>query len=291
MISYSIREGLAGFKRARFSAVASTSAMAVALVLIGLFGIISYQAVSVTDWLRQHVGELELFLEDTDEAVAQAIHARALTMPGVEDARYVSRAEAEEIFRKEFGEDADVFFDEQFLPASIKVQVQPDYANADSLDRLVDEFKNWNLVDEVVFNQPLLLKVQRNLRLITTLGLVIGLLVVLASAFLVGNTIRLSIYARRLLIRTMKLVGATDGFVKRPFLVEGILQGLMAGVISTLVLSLLYSVIRQFVPQMSEVSAWQGAFFGGVEVFIGILLGWIASYFAVRKFVRRVSLN
>jgi cell division transport system permease protein len=291
MISYSVREGLAGFRRARFSSVASTSAMAVALILIGLFAIVSFQARNVTIWLKQHVGELELFLVDSDEAVAKALFTRAETVPGISEARYISREEAEEIFRSEFGEEADVFFDQQFLPASIKVRVEADYANADSLGKLASEFESWNRVDEVVFNQPLLLKMQRNLRLITTLGLVLGFLVVLASAFLVANTIRLSIYARRLLIRTMKLVGATDAFVRRPFVVEGVLQGIIAGVIASAALSLLYLLIQRFVPQMAAVPIWEGALFGGIEILVGVGLGWLASHFAVRRFIRNVSLH
>ncbi len=291
MIPYSVREGLAGFRRARFSVVASTATMVVALVLIGMFIIVSYQAQSVSVWLRQRVGELELFLENADETMAMALHARAATYPGVLSARYVSPEEAERIFRQEFGEDAEVFFDERFLPASIKVQVESEYANADSLAVMATEFGTWNRVGEVIFNQPLLLKVQQNLRLLSMLGFALGILVICASTFLVANTIRLTIYARRLLIRTMKLVGATDSFVRRPFVVEGIAQGILAGLIAALVLAGLYTMLRNYIPQMSVISYWKGIFVGGTEIAIGVLLGWLGSHFAVRKFIRKVYLH
>ncbi|GIV61440.1 MAG: cell division protein FtsX [Rhodothermaceae bacterium] len=290
LLPYSVREGLAGLRRARFAAVASTSAMAVALVLIGLFLFLGYQARIVSDWLRQRVGELELFLEDVDEPMARALHERALATPGVAEADYISREEAEAIFREEFGEGAEVFFDEPFLPASIKVRVEPDYANPDSLARLVSEFSSWNRVEEVVFNEPLLVKVQRNLRLLSLGGLVLGTLVLLASVFLVANTIRLTIYARRLLIRTMKLVGATDAFIRRPFIVEGIAQGVLAAVLALLVLAGLYGVLKSYLPAL-ETGRYVPVVLGLLVLALGILLGWLGSYFSVRRFVRHVALH
>ena len=108
MLPYSVVEGLKGLKRARFSSIASTSAMAVALVLIGLFVIVTIQANSVSNWLRQRVGELELFLADVEDPVARALHARAGVVAGVSEAQYISKTEAEEIFRRECGEDAEI---------------------------------------------------------------------------------------------------------------------------------------------------------------------------------------
>lgn len=290
-LSYTIREGLAGFRRAKFAVVASTSAMTVALVLIGLFVVLGYETQQVSTWLRQRVGEVELFLEEADDRVLEALYERAAAMPGVEQTEYISREQAEAIFQQEFGEGAAVFLDEPFLPASIKVRVTSDYANADSLNALVTEFSTWNRVDEVVFNQPLLVKVQQNLRLFTLGGLAVGLLVVLSSIFLVANTIRLTIYARRLLIRTMKLVGATDGFIRRPFLVEGILQGFIAGGIAAALVWGLHNVLRTYLPQVSTpdtpllVVLTLTAFVGGV------VLGWLGSLYAAHRFIKKVALH
>jgi len=265
--------------------------MAVALVLIGLFVIVTVQASSVSTWLRQRVGELELFLADVDDPVAQALHNRAQVAPGVVSAEYVSKEDAEAIFRREFGEEADVFFDEHFLPASIRVQVESDYANPDSLASLAKEFATWNRVDDVIFNQPLLVKVQQNLKLITLFGLTLGILVVFASIFLVGNTIRLTIYARRLLIRTMKLVGATDAFVRQPFLVEGMAQGLIAGLSAAVVLSLIYGFLQGYIPQMGAISSGIGIGMTIFQAVFGLFLGWAGSFLSVRRFIRTVELH
>ncbi len=292
-LSYSIREGIAGFRRAKFASAASTSAMAVALVLIGLFLLVSFEASYVSDWLRQRVGELEVFLQDdVSESLAIALNERARNTPGVAETDFISRAEAQAVFRREFGEGSELFFDEPFLPASIKVRVVSDYANPDSLNRMVALFEGWPRVDEVIFNQPLLVKVQENLQLITTVGLWLGTLVVLASIFLVGNTIRLTIYARRLLIRTMKLVGATDKFIRRPFIVEGVLQGLFAAMLACVVLFILYGFISSYMPQLDETGTGGKLVFLVIEVLLmGVILGWIGSLFAVRRFIRHVALH
>lgn len=291
-LPYSLREGLAGFKRAKFAAFASTSAMTVALILIGMFGLAAYETQRVSNWLRQRVGEVELFLsEKTDQRMARALTERARTTPGVAETEYVTHEEAQAIFRREFGEGAEIFFDEPFLPASVKVRVQSDYANPDSLSTMVDEFKSWNRVDEVVFNQPLLVKVQRNLRLITLGGFALGALVVVASVFLVANTIRLTIYARRLLIRTMKLVGATDAFIRRPFMVEGIAQGFIAGGIAGGGVWGLYRLAGGYLPQLEGSGTWAGIVIAIGLVPLGMVLGWLGSYFAVRRFIRNVALH
>lgn len=291
MISYSLKEGLAGLKRARFSTVASTTSMAVALILIGLFSFVTYQTQHVASWLKQRVGEIEFFVEDAGESVGLALRERAAAMPGVEEALYISREEAQQIFRAEFGEDAETFFDEQFLPASVKVRVEPRYANADSLAILAEEVGSWNRVSEVVFNQPLLIKVQTNLRLITTLGLTLGILVVLASIFLVANTIRLTIYARRLMIRTMKLVGATDQFIRKPFIVEGVAEGVIASGVAMFVLFSLLELMSGMVPQISRVGLGTMIVTGILLGLTGGVLGWLGSLLAVRRFIRGVSLH
>jgi cell division transport system permease protein len=291
-IPYSIREGIAGFRRAKFATFASTSAMTVALILMGMFGLAAFEAQQVSDWLRQRVGEVELFLsEKTEEQMADVLNQRAATMPGVDETEYVSQEEAQQVFEHEFGEGAEIYFDDPFLPASIKVRVQSDYANPDSLSKMVDEFRSWNRVDEVVFNRPLLVKVQRNLRLITFSGFALGLLVIVASIFLVGNTIRLTIYARRLLIRTMKLVGATDAFVRRPFLVEGMAQGVIAGLISGGIVGLFYRLLADYLPQLQSAALPLGWVTAGVLVGVGIVLGWLGSFFAVRRFIKNVPLH
>ncbi|NNE69088.1 MAG: ABC transporter permease [Rhodothermales bacterium] len=290
-LPYAIREGLSGFRRAAFASMASTGAMAVALVLVSVFFALAIEAQEVASWLRQRVGEIEVFLDDVDDRSGQTVHERIRAQPGVAETQYISRAEAAEIFRQEFGEGAENFFDAPFLPASIRFTVSPEYANPDSLSGMAAGMAGWTHVDDVVFNQPLLVKVQKNLRLLTLGGSALATLVLLASIFLVANTIRLTIYARRLLIRTMKLVGATDRFIRLPFVIEGVLQGLVAAAIALGALAGFYVLAVRSLPQLTPPTRDELALFAALVVAAGVLLGWLGSAFSVRRFVRRVALN
>jgi cell division transport system permease protein len=292
ILPYSFREGIANFRRAKFAVFASTSAMTVALVLIGLFGLVSYEAQRVSSWLRDRVGEIEIFVEEAaTDREAEALHARLETVPGVASTRFISQQEAQEIFTEEFGEGAEIYVDEPFLPASVRLQLSSDYIDTDSIDVMAERIRAFDHVDEVVFNQSLLARVQQNVQLVSVVGLALGGIVILASVFLVGNTIRLTIYARRLLIRTMKLVGATDAFVRRPFIVEGILQGLLAGTIAAGVVWGIYHGMLDYLPQMEAGYVYTEWILVGSVILAGLLLGWLGSFFAVRRFIKSVEIH
>jgi cell division transport system permease protein len=291
VLPYSIWEGFANLRRAKFSAFASTSAITVALVLVGVFAIAGYEAAVVSDMLREQASQMEVFIEeDAPEDVEEALHARIQTIPGVAQAEFVSHEEAAKIFRREFGEGASSFEEPTFLPASIKIEMTPSHAHPDSMSQLAGVIEQWRGADDVVLNQDLLVRVAQNRRLVNAVGIALGVIVVLAAVFLVANTIRLTIYARRLLIRTMKLVGATDRFVRRPFLVEGIVQGFVGGVIAS---GIVWGLYRGFLHQIDQAPLAlrvEMSLMGGV-IGAGILLGWIGSYFAARRFIQSVELH
>jgi len=294
MLPYSIREGIANFRRAKFAVFASTSAMSVALVLVGLFALVTFEAQNVSSWLRDRVGEVEVFVdEDASTRQAEALHTRLQTIPAVATTTFVSREEAQEIFAEEFGEGAEIYDDGPFLPASVRLQLKTSYIHTDSISQMASQIQSFDHVDDVVFDQALLARVQQNVRLVSLAGLVLGAIVILAAIFLVGNTIRLTIYARRLLIRTMKLVGATDAFVRRPFLVEGVLQGLIAGTVASGIVWGLYRLMLRELPDLAISYAFphaEWALAGGIVV-AGVLLGWLGSFFAVRRFIKSVDIH
>lgn len=271
----------------------AVTALSVALVLIGIVGLLSWQGQQVAEWVKQRVGEVHVFLEPADDTTIERIRTRLVAEAGVDSVEYISTAQAAEIFREEFGDEAAMFDDEMFLPASFRVRLDPEHAVSDSLAQFQERVQLWAKVDTVAFEQTLLSRVEHNVRIYSWTGFAIGLLVVLAALLLVGNTVRLTIYARRLLIRTMKLVGATDGFIRRPFLVEGILQGLIAGVVGAVVVWALYTGMQELVVGLGA-EGWPGgsAFLtlSGL-ILLGVLLGWLASWIAVRRFVKKVRLS
>lgn len=292
-LPYTVREGLAGFGRAKFAAAMAVTALVIALVLIGIVGLLAWQGRQVSNWVKQRVGEVQVFLEPVEDADVGRLERRLGALDGVEEVAFVSQEEAVAEFRREFGEEADLFDDALFLPASFRLRLDGQHAHPDSLARLKAAVEAWPRVDEVAYEATLLEEVERNVRLYSAVGLVLGLLVVLAAVLLVGNTVRLTIYARRLLIRTMKLVGATDGFVRRPFLVEGVAQGLAAGVVAAALVWALYAALGRAIEGLGS-QPWPGGSpvptLAGL-VALGVGLGWLASWVAVRTFIRQVRLS
>ena len=298
-LSYTLREGLAGFRRATLATVASVAALAIALVLIGIVALLGWQWQTVSDALRQRASEVEVFLDDAaDEGIAERLGERLREVPGVDSVRFVSREEAAEIFREDFGEGAEVFDDALFLPASYRVRLGTAGSVPDSLAQFAEEVATWEPVDEVAYDRASVEAIERNRRVVTGVGAAVALLVVLAALLLVGNTVRLSIYARRMLIRTMKLVGATNAFIRRPFLIEGAAQGLAAGLAAGAVLWGLYGLLLGWLRSADVASGgavgWPGGtplVAVGAVVALGVLLGFLASTVAVRRFIRQVQLG
>ena len=297
-LSYTLREGLAGFRRAKLAAATSVAALAIALVLIGIVALLGWQGQQVAELLRQRASEVEVFLDDGASPEASArVGDRLRSVAGVDSVRYVSHEEAAEIFREAFGEEADLYDDAQFLPASYRVRLAGEAASPDSLAAFADVVDGWTAVDEVAYDRASAEAVERNVRTFSSVGLAVALLVVLAALLLVGNTVRLSIYARRMLIRTMKLVGATNAFIRRPFLIEGVIQGLAAGVVAGVVLWGLYGLFLRFIRSAdagSAVVGWPGGtplLAVSALVVLGVVLGLLASTIAVRRFIRQVRLS
>lgn len=291
LIPYTVREGFANIRRAKFATFASTSAIAVALTLIGVFSIVALKTQDISAMLREQAGEMEVFIEqDATERQQRALHARIQTLPGVARTDFISHKEAAAIFQREFGDEAALYDAPTFLPASVKVWVTPPYANPDSMSQLASTFKGWSHADDIVFNRDLLARISHNRRLVNVVGLTLATIVIIASIFLVGNTIRLTIYARRLLIRTMKLVGATDRFIRRPFLVEGVLQGFVGGIAAAFVVWSGYRLFLRHMDQSPGPLYMEAGMAGGLVV-AGMVLGWIGSYVAARRFIRRVELH
>lgn len=272
-------------------------ALALALALIGLFGLLGWQWQQVSTVLRERASEAEVFLEPVDEVAAARVGERLAELPGVDSLHYVSHEEAARVFRESFGEGADLYEDEQFLPASYRLQMGGAYAAPDSLSALAAYVRGWTSVDDVVYDETSVLALERNRRAFSLVGAAVALLVVLAALLLVGNTVRLSIYARRMLIRTMKLVGATNGFIRRPFLIEGLAHGLVAGVAAGLLLWGLYTVLLRWLGRADvsqDALAWPGGsplVTVGVIVVLGLVLGLLASWISVRRFIRQVHLS
>lgn len=289
-LGYLIKEGFAGLKRARLAAFTSIFSLFVAVLLIGVLTRVGFNAYEVSQMLKQQV-EVEVFLENIDNQSTNELQQRIGNEPIVAEMNYISRDSASQVFREEFGMGGEALADLNFLPASFRVLVS-DEASVAQVDSLVQVINDYRGVDEVRFNLALLELLERRTEQLILIGAAIGLFILFVAIILVFNTIRLTIYAKRDLIRAMKLVGATNGFIRRPFLFEGVVQGVIAGGLAAGLVYLLFDwVVPIYFAQIGVLSWPFGEWYyllGGI-VLLAIIMGWWGSRWAARKFIRETA--
>ncbi|NGP76104.1 ABC transporter permease [Balneolaceae bacterium YR4-1] len=291
-LGYVIKEGIAGLKRARLASFTSTFSLFVAVLLLGILGRVAYNAYEVAQSLQKSI-DVEVFLEDLDQRTTDELRSRLADQEMVQDLTYISKDSAAAIFKEEFGSGGSSLAELKFLPASFKLKISPD-ADIQRVDSLVTAIGEYRGVDEVEFNQQLLDLMQTRFRTVAIAGSGIGILILLVSLILVFNTIRLTIYAKRGLIKAMKLVGATNSFIRRPFVVEGILQGLAAGTLATALTFVIFQyVLPEYIPQFGILSWPFGRWYylSGAMILLAIMMGYWGSQWAARKFIRETSIS
>ena len=284
-IFYSFKEGLSGFRRARLSSIITIFTMTISLLLLGLFAIIYRNTNSIIQSFRDKV-EMEVFIaSEADTAQTEKIKSALLDVPGIMSASFISRDEAARIFKKDFGEDINAVLDFNPLPASFKLRLANDYKNSDSAKAVYSALTKIDGVDDVVYRKALLEILDRRVKVFIGASATIGLTLLIAAIFLVSNTIRLTIYAKRKMITTMKLVGATRGFIRLPFLIEGMLHGLLGGALSAgLIWGIIYFARTFISAELSEFFSVE-IYYYIVMVIFGMILGLLGSGWSVKRFI------
>ncbi len=235
-IAYFLKRALLHLARSLAVTGVTIGTVAVVFLLLGVFALVGYNMSLLVDRMGEGL-RLNVFLaDDCSAGEREAISKRLEESNKVSSVTYLSRAEALEIFKKRLGARAAVLDGVQNpSPASLQATFVPAARNPADIGELAQKVVNMPAVEDVQYGQAWLERFFRFVGTSRMLGLVIGILVVLAAGVIISNTIRLSVYARREEIQILKLVGATDGFIKIPFYIEGILLGLLGAALGTLI--------------------------------------------------------
>lgn len=279
---YTIREGLDGMRRTRVASAMAILTIAIALVLVGVFIAGTLNLVRVVEAMRSRV-ELEVFVDNgMDEGGIDRLGRDIRSIDGVAEATFVSREDARQIFRQEFGDDFLDVLENNPLPASFRIALKKEAQTARAAERIAGRMNEIAGVDEVVYRRQLLSLLDRYIGLAVAVDFILGLIVCLSSFGLVINVVRLAIVAKRRVIETMQLVGATDAFVRRPFLIQGFVQGMLGGVGAVLALRLIQRVLQRY---FGEIIIFPDMLFLSL-LFAGIVVAMAASFFGVRRYLR-----
>ena len=227
------------YTRRRYQSSVATTVVSITLVLVmlGLLALTVFHAKKLSDYVKENIGFRVYIKEDAPVEEIILLQKRLDASAFVKSSEYISPEEAARELTTELGEDFIDFLGYNPLPPSIDLRVKAAYANVDSLEVIESRLMQELIVKEVFYQKSLVHLINKNIRRISIVLLGFSGLLLLIAMALINNTIRLSVYSKRFIIRTMKLVGATRGFIGRPFILRGVLQGLYSAIFAIILLS------------------------------------------------------
>lgn len=274
-------------RRLTTSYVSTVVGITLVLYMLGLLGMIILHAKKVSDYVKENIGFTVFLNEDVKEVDVIQLQKKLDSRKYVKSTEYISREKAAAILQKDIGEDFISFLGYNPLSASIEIRMKADFANSDSLAILEKELVSDKNVKEVSYQKSLVSTVNENLRKISMILLGFSSLLLIISIVLINNTIRLSVFSKRFLIRTMQLIGATQSFIRKPFVIKGIVQGILGAIISMFMILLTFYLGMKEIPELEVLKDRNlFIFLFSIVMALGIIISWISTFFAVRKYLK-----
>ena len=275
--------------RSRRGMQAVTLCISTTMVLI-LLGLVVFFVLSARN-LSAHMKEnltVTVMLKDSVTVNDAKLFCRSLYhRPYSRNIDYISQEEAQREQVKELGSDPTEFLGFNPFPATLEIQLKADYANRDSLKWITKEIKKDNRVSDIAYMEDLMNRVNANLSRVSIILLGLAVLLTFVSFSLISNTVRLSVYARRFVIHTMKLVGASWGFIRRPFLKQAVGVGIIAAILANGVLGAGVYGLYLTQPGVSDIVTWEVLAVTAASVLLfGIVITMLCAWLAVNKFLR-----
>jgi len=277
-----------GLSKTRLRSSYLTLVISVSLVLslIGVLGLVLINARELSDYFRESLSFSVMLDDEAKEADIRMLQKDLDAKLYVKSTKYVSKDEAAVKMREDLGEDFINFLGDNPLPPSIDVFLYADYTSPDSVAIIEKYVLEYPFVKEVYYQESLLFLINENVRKISLFLLVISAFLFLIALTIINNTIRLSIYSRRFLIRTMHLVGATRAFIRRPFIIQSAFHGLLAALIAmSLLMGLLYLIEKEFFMMFTFESTKLLLLLGISLIVIGVLINIVSTFFSVNKYL------
>ncbi|MGD9208883.1 MAG: permease-like cell division protein FtsX [Syntrophobacterales bacterium] len=292
MLVYFLRKALGNIWTNPFLSLVTLSTIAISMLILGLFSLIY---LNVQQSLHQMGGELQItaYLQETiSSEQAKVLRSKVADWPEVERITYISKELALARFRSQLREYAGILegLKENPLPASLEVTLMPQYGRSGNIKELSTRLGRLPGVAEVQYGRKWMAKLRVFIEVMKLVGITVGGLLLIATIFVISNTIKLTFYSRREELEIMRLVGATDFFIKAPFLLEGLLHGLGGALLAAGGLSLLMLFLFSHLDLPLRLAVMAGSLPTGQLVAgflgLGLLLGVLGSIISLRRFLR-----
>jgi cell division transport system permease protein len=264
-----------------------------ALFVSGLFAIIFLHANKLSNIIKERI-EIHVYLshnlnQNQVSSINNMISSQdyIFKKDNIPQVRYVSQEDAAKKFIQETGEDFSKVLKDNPLHASFIIKINPLYSDTSQLRKIVNNLASIDGIYEVDYQENLITQINNNIKSISLIFIGFAFILLVASVLLINNTIRLALFSQRFLIRSMQLVGATKGFIQKPFLLHAILQGLCSGIIAALLLGLLTQYAYSEVSDLSKLQEMENIviILGSLLIF-GVIIGLLSSYRAVNKYLK-----
>jgi len=279
----SVREALTASRRAPLLSILGVVTIAFSLFAFGLFGLVAINIRKALEQVEERV-EVRAFVSDSTEIESVAAAMKDIgEFPEVARVDYVSKEQALERARKEMGEFADVF-EAGVLPASIEVYLRSGMRDPTTVKSVADRIRTYHFIDDVRYGEEWVAKLYRLRNIATVAGLALGVAFAAVAIIIIGATIRMTVLARAKEISIMRLVGATDMFIRLPFLIDGLVKGVLGGLLALVFVWVANRVVNEYFIQT--------IFFNREMIFLGIVggafMGVLGSLVSVGRHLRRV---
>jgi cell division transport system permease protein len=260
--------------------------------MIGLLLIIIYSGSKISTYVKENIG-FSVFMHNETKEIDILTFQKSLDIsPFAKSTEYISQDQAAKEVQKSLGENVIDITGSNPLPPTIDIRLKSDYTNPDSLKKIEKQLLSNPIIKEITYSKPVVDVINNNFKKISYSLLAISFVLILISILLIHSTIRLSVYSKRFIIRSMLLVGASRRFIQRPFIIKGIIQGLWASIIAILLLSgTLYAGMYYFADifNASDIDVYLIIF--ALTTGFGIFFSWTSTTLAVRKFIKMKTDN
>lgn len=273
-------------KRLANAYLSSVISISLVLLLVGVASLLILNARGVADYFKENMQISVLLKQEVSDSKAEKYEQSLQTLPFINSTRLVSKEEGTEEMKAMLGEDFLSVFETSPIPISIDITLKADYVSADSLDMVIAAISESALVDEVSCQQSLIEALNANLSKISLILAVFIALMLFISFVLINNTVRLNVFSRRFTIHTMKLVGATKAFIRKPFMVKAVYQGLISAAVAIFILSGMLLFVKKSFAQLFEIFKSDILLLGAfVVIASGVLICVVSTYFVVNRLV------
>lgn len=260
---------------------------AMVLMLIGMVVLTGFTSRNLSSYVKENLTITMILQPDMNTEESSALCQRIRNLHYINSLNFISKEQALKEGTRELGANPAEFAGENPFTGEIEVQLKANYANNDSIRNIVQQLRTYRGVSDITYPQSLVESVNQTLGKISLVLLVIAVLLTIVSFSLINNTIRLSIYARRFSIHTMKLVGASWNFIRAPFLRRAVLEGLVSALLAIVVLGIGMCFLYDYEPEITKVLSWEALVITVIVMLaFGVIIATFCSWLSVNKFLR-----